>query len=168
VGQNLKPFGKRNFLNKGVDAVQNLGNKAADELGGAITDAIDLKDFYSAHLMAFCEGDFTPESNPKEKAAVTACSERQAFFTFDPTAIIESKLPTGLGLSDIGWPDQLTTGVMAINVASRAMFFFYIIGIAAAGIATIGAVFGLLAYEHMVAMANLAIVSVSPSTSFES
>jgi len=118
--------------------------------------------------MAFCEGDFTPKTNPKEKAAVTACSERQAFYTFDPTSIIQSKLPKGVSLSDIKWPDKLTKAVMAINVASKAMFFFYIVGIGAAGIATIGAVFGLLAYEHKVALANLAVVSVSTSTSIAS
>jgi hypothetical protein len=156
------------LFDKAKDTAQDLGNGAADAIGGAVTDALDIKDFYSAHLMAFCEGDFTPDTSPKEKAAVTACSERQAFFTFDPTGIIESKLPDGLGLSDISWPDELTNGVMAINVASKAMFFFYIIGIAAAGIATIGAVFGLLAYEHKVALANLAVVSVSTSTSIAS
>jgi SUR7/PalI family len=149
------------LFDKAKDTVQDAGNDAVNAIGGAVTDALGIKDFYSAHLMAFCEGDFTPDVVPKEKAAVTACSERQAFFTFDPTGIIESKLPEGRGLSDISWPDELTNGVMAINVASRAMFFFYIIGIAAAGIGMIGAVFGILAYEHRVALANLGVVSVS-------
>lgn len=151
------------MFDKGKDAVQGLGNDAIDAASGAVTDALDIKDFYSAHLMTYCEGDFTPDTDPKKKEAVTACSERKAFFTFDPTGIIESKLPKGIGLSDINWPDGLTNGVMAINVASRAMFFFYIIGIAAAGIAMVGAVFGLLAYEHKVALANLGLNSVSTS-----
>ena len=117
--------------------------------------------------MTFCEGDFKPDaSDPNAKEDVTACSERKAFFTFDPTAIIESKLPKGIGLSDLDWPEQITNGVKAINAASRAMFFFYLIGIAAAGLAMIGAVFGLLAYEHKVALANLAINSVSTSAPF--
>ncbi len=112
--------------------------------------------------MTYCEGDFKPNANdPKATEDVTACSERKAFFTFDPTAIIASKLPQGLGLSDLKWPDEITNGVKAINVASKAMFFFYIIGIGAAGIAIIGAVFGLLAYEHTVALANLGLNSVS-------
>lgn len=150
------------MFNKGKDAVQDVGNKAVDAASGAVAGALDIKDFYSAHLMTFCEGDFKPDaSDPKAKEDVTACSVRKAFFTFDPTAIIESKLPKGLGLSDLKWPDQITNGVKAINVASRAMFFFYIIGIGAAGIAMIGSVFGLLAYEHKVALANLGITSVS-------
>lgn len=150
------------MFDKGKDALQDLGNDAIDAASGAVTDALDIKDFYSAHLMTFCEGNFKPNAqDPKADEEVTACSERKAFYTFDPTAIIESKLPKGLGLSDIKWPEEITNGVKAINVASKAMFFFYIIGIAAAGIGMIGAVFGILAYEHKVALANLGINSVS-------
>lgn len=150
------------LFDKGKDALQDVGNDAIDAASSAVTDALDIKDFYSAHLMTFCEGDFKPNAkDPKAKEEVTACSKRKAFYNFDPTAIIESKLPKGLSLSDIKWPDQITNGVRAINVASRAMFFFYLIGIAAAGIGMIGAVFGLLAYEHKVALANLGVNSVS-------
>lgn len=150
------------LFNKAKDAAQDVGNDVIDKAAGAVTDALDIKDFYSAHLMTFCEGDFKPDSsNPDAEEEVTACSERKAFYNFDPTAIIESKLPKGLSMSDLKWPDEVTNGVKAINVASRAMFFFYLIGIGAAGIAMIGAIFGILAYEHKVAMANLAVNSVS-------
>jgi SUR7/PalI family len=155
------------LLDKAKDAAQDVGNNAIDAAAGAVTDALDIKDFYSAHLMTFCEGDFKPDaSDPNADEEVTACSARKAFYNFDPTAIIESKLPKGLSLSDIKWPDEVTNGVNAIKAASRAMFFFYLIGIAAAGIAMIGAVFGVLAYEHKVAMANLAINAVSPLALF--
>ncbi|ERF69489.1 hypothetical protein EPUS_01818 [Endocarpon pusillum Z07020] len=149
------------LFDKGKDALQDVGNDAIDAASSAVTDALDIKDFYSAHLMTFCEGDFKPNAkDPKAEEEVTACSKRKAFYTFDPTEIIESKLPEGLGLSDIKWPDEITNGVRAINMASRAMFFFYLIGIAAAGIGMIGAVFGLLAYEHKVALANLGVNSL--------
>ncbi len=150
------------FLNKAKDAAQDAGNDVIDKAAGAVTDALNIKDFYSAHLMTFCEGDFKPDSSdPDADEEVTACSERKAFYNFDPTAIIESKLPEGVSMSDLKWPEEVTNGVKAISVASRAMFFFYLIGIAAAGIAMIGAIFGILAYEHKVALANLAINSVS-------
>lgn len=150
------------MFGKAKNAAQDLGNAAVDAAAGAVTGALDIKDFYSAHLMTYCEGDFKPDaSDPKATENVTACSERKAFFAFDPTEIISSKLPQGFGLSDLKWPDEITNGVKAINVASRAMFFFYIIGIGAAGLAMIGGVFGILAYEHKVALANLAINSVS-------
>ncbi len=150
------------LFDKGKDALQDIGNDAIDAASGAVTDALDIKDFYSAHLMTFCEGNFKPDAkDPDADEEVTACSKRKAFYTFDPTAIIESKLPEGLGLSDLKWPEEVTNGVRAINVASRAMFFFYLIGIAATGIGMIGAVFGVLAFEHKVALANLGINSVS-------
>lgn len=130
-------------------------------MGGAVTDALDIQDFYSAHMMTFCNGNYKPDGkDPNAAKEVTECSERKAFFNFDPAAIISSKLPEGFGLDDLNWPKEISDGITAIKVASRAMFFFYIVGIFATGIATIGAVFGLLAYEHKVALANLAINSV--------
>ena len=153
------------LFNKAKDAAQDLGNDVVDKAAGAVTDALDIRDFYSAHLMTFCEGNFKPDSSdPDADEEVTACSERKAFYNFDPTAIIESKLPDGLSLSDIKWPDEVSAGVRAIGVASRAMFFFYLVGIAAAGLAMIGAVFGVLAFEHKVAIANLSVNSVGAFT----
>jgi SUR7/PalI family len=128
------------------DAAQDAGNTAANAVGGAAADSLGLSDFYSAHLMAFCQGDITEEGDQEVKK----CSERKAFFSFDPTEMIPVK-----------WPEEVTTGVKAINAASKATFFFYVTGITLAGLAMIGAGFGLLAYEHLVAMANLGINAVS-------
>lgn len=142
----------------GVDAAQDLGNAAASAAGGAIADAINLKDFYSAHLMTFCQGDFKPDAkDPDASEDVSECSERQASFVFDPEAIFSSILPNGVSLSDLGWPDELTTAMESVKTATRAMYFFYMVGISMAGIAMIGAVFGILAYERTVAMANLGV-----------
>lgn len=150
------------MFDKGKNALQDLGNDAVNAASGAITDALDIKDFYSAHLMTYCEGDFKPDANdPNADEEVTKCSERKAFFAFDPTQIIESKLPKGMGLSDLKWPDELTNGLRAIKAASKAMFFFYTAGIAMAGVSMIGAVFGLLADVPTVALANLVINAVS-------
>lgn len=153
------------MFNKGLDTVKDLGNDAVSAAGGALNEALDIPDFYSAHLMTFCQGDFTPDAkDPNAEGVVTECSVRKAFYNFDPTAIIESKLPDGVGLSDLQWPDDIANGLKAVSVASKAMFFFYIVGIAAAGIGMIGAVFGLLAYEHKVALANLGVNSVSSAS----
>jgi SUR7/PalI family len=155
------------LLDKGKDALKDVGNEAASAAGDALNAALDIPDFYTAHLMTYCEGDFKPDAkDPNAKGNVTKCSERRPFYSFDPTAIIESKLPDGLGLKDLKWPDEVTNGIKAVNMISKAMFFFYIIGIAAAGIAIIGAVFGLLAYEHKVALANLGVNSVCFSQFF--
>jgi hypothetical protein len=175
LGQ-IKPFGDSKpdegnnqgglggLFDKGKDALQNVGNEAASAAGAALNTALDIPDFYTAHLMTHCEGDFKPDAkDPNAKGKVAKCSERKPFYSFDPAAIIESKLPEGFNLTDLKWPDEVTNGIKALNMISKAMFFFYIIGIAAAGIAMIGAVFGLLAYEHKVALANLGVNSVGYS-----
>jgi SUR7/PalI family len=131
-------------------------------VGGAVADTLKIKDFYSAHLMTYCEGDFKPDAKDENaKEDVTFCSARKAFFAFDPTAIIEDQLPDGFGLSDLKWPQQVTDGLKVVKVASRAMYFFYLVGIALAALGMIGSCFGLVAYEHKVALANLAVNSVS-------
>jgi SUR7/PalI family len=155
------------IFGKAKSEAQDLGNKAIGAASGAVTDALDIKDFYSAHLMTFCEGDFKPDkSDPDATEEVTSCSERKPFFVFDPTAIIESKLPGGVGLADLNWPDEVSNGITAISVASRAMFFFYVVGIGAAALAMAGGALALLAYQRSVAFANLGVNAVGRLPSF--
>jgi SUR7/PalI family len=150
------------LLGKGADALKNVGQDAVNAASGAVKGALDIKDFYSAHLMTFCEGDFKPDpKDPKASENVTFCSLRKPFFSFDPAAIIQSKLPQGVDLKSLNWPDEITNGIKAVNIASRAMFFFYIVGIGAAGIATISSIFGVLSYGPALAYLNLGFSVVS-------
>ena len=108
--------------------------------------------------MDFCEGYYEPnttvsrEEHPKEN--VTRCSNRTALFHFDPTAIIKSELAPGINLTDLHWPNKIEDAVRSVELASKVMFIFYCIGIGFAGLAVIGAAFGVLAEGRISALLN--------------
>jgi hypothetical protein len=116
--------------------------------------------------MNYCEGYYEPnttvtrEQHPSEN--VTYCSNRTAFFHFDPTAIIQSELAPGVNLTDIHWPSEIEDAVRAVEVASKVMFIFYCIGIGFVGLALIGAAWGVLANGRISAFVNFMLDIVSP------
>lgn len=132
------------FLNNLTGEVQESFNDAISD----VAETLNIHDFYSAHILDYCEGFYTPSGvsnksvHPKKN--VTQCSNRTSLFHFDPTAIIESELRPGIKLSDLKWPAAIQDGVKAVNIASKAMFVLYCIGIAATGIAFIAALVGVV------------------------
>ena len=115
--------------------------------------------------MNFCEGYYEPnttvtrEQHPSEN--VTFCSNRTAFFHFDPTAIIQSELAPGVNLTDIHWPSEIEDAIRAIEITSKVMFIFYCIGIGLVGLALIGAAWGVLANGRISAFVNFTLDIVS-------
>jgi SUR7/PalI family len=115
--------------------------------------------------MNYCEGYYEPnttvtrEEHPSEN--VTYCSNRTALFHFDPTAIIESELAPGVNLTTLHWPSEIEDAIRAVEVASKAMFIFYCIGIGFAGFALIGAAWGVLANGRISASVNFMLDMVS-------
>jgi hypothetical protein len=138
-----------------------------DDAASDIARAFDIHDFYTAHIMNYCEGYYEPnttvtrEQHPSEN--VTYCSNRTTFFHFDPTAIIQSELASGVNLTDLHWPSQIEDATKAVEVASKIMFIFYCIGIGFAGLALIGAAWGVLANGRISAFVNFTLDIVSPS-----
>jgi hypothetical protein len=137
-----------------------------NDVASDIARAFGIHDFYTAHVMNYCEGYYQPnttvtrEQHPSEN--VTHCSNRAAFFHFDPTAIIESELAPGVNLTDIHWPSEIEDAVRAVEVASKIMFVFYCIGIGFAGLALIGTAWGVLTNGRISAFVNFILDSVSP------
>jgi hypothetical protein len=137
-----------------------------NDVASDIARAFDIHDFYTAHIMNFCEGYYEPnttvthEQHPSEN--VTYCSNRTAFFHFDPTAIIQSELAPGVNLTDIHWPSEIEDATRAVEVASKVMFIFYCIGIGFAGLAWIGAAWGVLTNGRISAFVNFTLDIVSP------
>jgi hypothetical protein len=115
--------------------------------------------------MNYCEGYYEPnttvtrEEHPSEN--ITHCSNRTGLFHFDPTAIIQSELGPDVNLTTIHWPSQIEDGIRAVEVASKVMFIFYCIGIGFAGLAVIGAAWGVLANGRISASANFMLDFVS-------
>ena len=123
-----------------------------------IAAAFHLHDFYSAHIMTYCEGFYTPNTtSPAASENVTYCSNRAALFHFDPQAIIESELAPGITLSDIQWPSGIEDGLRAVAAASKAMFVFYVIAIILVGLAFLAAVWGVFAAGRLSLFVNFAL-----------
>lgn len=137
-----------------------------NDVASDIARAFDIHDFYTAHIMNFCEGYYEPnttvtrEQHPSEN--VTFCSNRTAFFHFDPTAIIQSELAPGVNLTDIHWPSEIEDAIRAVEITSKVMFIFYCIGIGLVGLALIGAAWGVLANGRISAFVNFTLDIVSP------
>ncbi|MCJ1333499.1 hypothetical protein MMC10_010199 [Thelotrema lepadinum] len=128
--------------------LSSLENDLKNDLNGAIhsiAQALDIHDFYSAHIMDFCEGYYEP--GPLANATVTPsknvtdCSNSTSGYNFDPQAILQSQLKSGVTLDDLHWPKELEDAIQAAETAVKAMFVLYCIGVAFAGLAFLGAIF---------------------------
>lgn len=152
-----------------LGALENDLKGGINKLAGDIAQALDLHDFYSWHILDYCEGYYTPSpitnatSDPAKN--VTHCSNQTTFFRFDPTAVLQSELKTGINLTELKWPQAIEDAVQAVGVATNAMFVLYCIGVATAGVAVLGSVMGLLAGGRFSALVNLmlAMVGCSPT-----
>lgn len=140
----------------------NLINDIPDRISGAVNDAIGevterigIEDFYSAHMLNYCYGQYTPVevanstvSHDDISKNVTGCSESQAMYRFDPTEILQEALnKTGVDvtLQDLNWPEDIQKGIDALNALMGAVFVMYIIAIVLIFIAlvtSLAAVFG--------------------------
>lgn len=129
-----------NFLDDLINDAQETANDLIGQAADAVTDRLNISDFYAVHVMNYCEGMFEDNgTDPDASKNTTECSARNALFHFDPTQIIEDHLPGDITLEDLNWPDEIETATDAIRTASIAMFVFWVIGIAFAGLTVIGA-----------------------------
>jgi hypothetical protein len=126
------------------------------------------QDFYSAHLLNFCEGFYTPTDMPNATIPksdisknVTACSNRTAMYNFDPRQMLQRELNESghgnINLTDLGWPDEVDDAIHALEVVSNAMFVLYCIGIAFAGLALIAALVNVFLSGRLSALVNVVI-----------
>lgn len=128
-----------NFLDDLFNTAQDFANDLIGSAADAVTDRLNISDFYAVHVMNYCEGEFEPNgTDPSASKNTTHCSGRNALFQFDPAQIIEDHLPGDITLEDLRWPDEIDDAVRAVRAASIAMFVFWCIGIGFAGFAIIG------------------------------
>ena len=154
-----------NFFTNIINEIEQEINKLLDDAESDIARYFDLKDFYSAHIMNYCEGYYEPNATVKHPSEnITHCSNTTTFFHFDPTQIIQNELRPGLNLTDIHWPHEIEEAARAIEVTAKAMFVFYIIGVVFAGLAVLGAVIGLFASGRLSAFTNFLLDIVSTAT----
>ena len=151
-----------------LDSIGNSIKGEVNDLIGDVAKALNIHDFYSAHLLNYCEGYFTPgpvaNKTVDPDKNVTQCSNRTALFHFDPTAAIQRELKPGISLADLEWPSTIQDAVHAVEVASKAMFVLYCVGVAATGLALLGAFVGVFSDGRAAPLANNALASVSENS----
>lgn len=146
-----------------------LGDQAQDIVDGVVDDisqVLNIHDFYSLHLLDYCEGYYEPgpvmnETNGNPSKNTTRCTDPTPFAEFNPTAILQSELRPGINLSDLQWPSEVEDAVETFTIAMRAMFVLYCIGLGFAGLSIIGALITFFAHGLVGAFVNFMLNLVS-------
>ncbi|EXJ80026.1 hypothetical protein A1O3_08312 [Capronia epimyces CBS 606.96] len=150
--------GDGGFFSNLVNDLEGDLNSLVNNVTSDIASALNLPDFFNVHVMDFCEGSYLPKPtvhNAREN--ITACSNRSTVFHFDPSKVIQKKLPDGITLEDIHWPTTIEDTEHDLKIVSTTMVVFYIIGIAFAGIAILTALWGIWAGSRLSAVVNFFI-----------
>jgi hypothetical protein len=146
-----------------TDSVTNEINERIDQF----RERIGVEDWYSAHILNYCEGQYTPSevanATLKEddiSKNVTECAKSRAMYKFDPTEIIQEALNrTGVDvtLDDLQWPDDIQSGIDALNAAMAAMFVLYVIAICLIFVTLVTSVVGILTSGRLSACLNIGL-----------
>lgn len=93
-----------------------------------------VKDFYSIHVMSFCEGYDINLPGGATTRNVTYCSKRSAIFEFDPSRVLASDMNSGFNISDLTWPSTIDDDFKFLSATTKAVSTLYVIGATATGI----------------------------------
>jgi hypothetical protein len=128
-----------NPLTNLLNSISNTGSEIVNDAIGEVTQSLGIEDFYSAHMLNYCEGQYTPAeaanatvSQDEITKIVTECSKSRAMYKFDPTQIVEDALNRAgvdVTLDDLNWPEDIDTGIKTLNALMAAMFVLYCIAI---------------------------------------
>lgn len=156
-----------NPLTNLLNSIGNTGSSIINDAIGEATQALGIEDFYSAHMLNYCEGQYTPAeaANATLKQSdihknVTECSKNRAMYKFDPTQIVQDALnKTGLDvtLDDINWPSDIDTGIKTLNALMAAMFVLYCIAIALIFVSLFAAAAAILLSGRLSACVNFLV-----------
>ncbi len=151
-----------------VQEAENLTDKfehyIEDGLGD-LAQVLGIYDFYSAHILTFCEGYYVPGSVPNAtvKAGsihrnVTHCSNTTAMAHFDPTREISQQLNEStdgfIDLSNVQWPEDIQHALNALKAAQKAVFVLYCLAIGFIFLAMVAATAGLFFNGRLSALIN--------------
>jgi hypothetical protein len=156
-----------NPLTNLLNSIENTGSSIINDAIGEATQALGIEDFYSAHMLNYCEGQYTPAeaANATLKQSdihknVTECSKNKAMYKFDPTQIVQDALnKTGVNvtLDDIDWPRDIDTGIKTLNALMAAMFVLYCIAIALIFVSLFAAAAAILLSGRLSACVNFLV-----------
>lgn len=63
-------------------------------------------------------------------------------------------------MTDLQWPSAIQDAIRVVEFSSKAMFLFYAMGAAAAGLALIGALLRMISAGRLIAIVNVTISGV--------
>ncbi|KAH5039829.1 hypothetical protein HBH95_208840 [Parastagonospora nodorum] len=160
-----RPTDTSNPLTNLLNSIPNEISSAINDRIGEITARLGIEDFYSAHMLDYCYGQYTPLevanatiSDDDISKNVTGCSQSQAMYKFDPTRIVEEALNRTTGqrvtLQDLKWPQDIEDGVKALNALMAAMFVLYVIAICLIFVAFVAALFAVIVSGRLSACLN--------------
>lgn len=147
--------------------MRNIATSVADDIAARL----GVDDWYSVHILDYCEGQYIPIPLPNATVKsddihknVTDCSKRTANFQFDPKEIIERKLnESGLGvtLDDLEWPDNIQRGIDALHAIQTAVFVMYCISIGLIAISFLAALPAIITSGRLAACLNVLVASLA-------
>lgn len=154
--------------------IHNVTNTIENELNedlNTLAQDLGLHDWYSAHILDYCEGYYTPAAVANATVSkhdihknITHCSNKTAFFHFNPTDTLQAELnKTGLGinLTSLDWPDAINDGIKTLRVAQKAAFILYCIAIGLLFLAAIGALAAVFLTGRLTAFVNFLVCDLA-------
>jgi hypothetical protein len=125
--------------NKGAEvanqAVQ-LTADVVDKVAGSIAKALGIREYYSLHIGALCEGDYDPLfSDPKAEPDVDKCTPKFRVQKTDLSKKLDEELQVGpfkFSLSDLDLVEAIQKAFDLIPRALAAMGVFFLLATAAA------------------------------------
>ncbi|KAF2831642.1 integral membrane protein-like protein [Ophiobolus disseminans] len=169
LGETLLPE-DRTSSNPILNLLNTIPNEISESINDQIGDAtarLGIQDFYSAHMLNYCEGQYTPAEVPNATVSesdisknVTSCGKSRAMYRFDPTQIIQnalSKSGLNVSLKDLKWPEDIQSGIDALNALMSAMFVLYVLAICLIFVTLVAAVFAILTSGRLSACLNFVV-----------
>ncbi|PNS18173.1 SUR7 family protein pun1 [Sphaceloma murrayae] len=149
-----------------LDAIPESIQDRAEDLLNTVARRLGLRDYYSVHLMTYCEGFYEPGSVPNATLSAsdidrntTYCSNRTAFFEWDPRDSLQRNLNesgnSNVNVSDLNWPSQIDDGIRALHTVQRATFVIYCVAIGLIALATIAAIISIVFSGRLSACGNI-------------
>lgn len=160
-------FGK--FIHNVTTEIKNVTTKVEDNIEEDINNAlrslakdIGLHDFYSVHVLDYCEGFFQP--NGTSRRNVTYCSNEKGQFSFNVTQVLQRELNAShvnVTLSQIQWPSAISDGIHDLRLAFHATAVFYYIAIIVTGLAFLASIVGVFVHGRISALLNIGLAGLA-------
>lgn len=152
------------ILNDITDVLDNEANDAIND----VAKIFGLHDWYSLHVLDFCQGYYEPGPIPNATLSgnsiwknTTACSNRTALLDWDPKAELQDDLNqrgfSWLNVSTLQWPDEITDNVNELRTGFRATLVCYCIAVALTTLAFLSAITSIFLLGRIFSLFNVVL-----------